>query len=544
LEVGRVRPILIVLLCGAGLLLVIACVNVTSLVLVRAESRKREMAVRTALGGSRARLAGQFVTEAVVLVAAATVLGLVSARSLIRLLIGLIGADQLAGMPFLDGLGLNFRVLVFAGAVALAAAVLFSVAPVSRSFAPDLREGLAEGGRGAAGTTWRRLGANLVVVELAIAVVLLVGAGLLGKSFYRLLRVDMGMQPEHLATLRIAEPHEIRDDNAKVVALAREVTSTLGRLPGVEAAAISSMLPVRGGNTMWIRVIGRPFQGEHNEVGYRQVSPGYFTTLRAKLVRGRYFTEADDASKPPVVIIDRALAEKYFPGEDAVGKQIAYSDASAKPMEIVGIVDDIKEGPLDETTWPTLYVAFNQYPDDYFSLAVRTSKGEQALLPTLVTTIHHIDPGISTYDPRTMGDRINGTPAAYLRRCSAWLVGGFAALALLLGAAGLYGVIAYSVSRRTREIGVRMALGAQPGRVYRLILQEAGWLIAAGISIGLLASMATATLLRGLLFGVHAADPETMVGVGAVLAVAALLASYIPARRAASIDPVDALRAE
>ena len=541
---GRVRPILIVLLCGAGLLLVIACVNVTSLVLVRAESRKREMAVRTALGGSRARLAGQFVTEAVVLVAAATVLGLVSARSLIRLLIGLIGADQLAGMPFLDGLGLNFRVLVFAGAVALAAAVLFSVAPVSRSFAPDLREGLAEGGRGAAGTTWRRLGANLVVVELAIAVVLLVGAGLLGKSFYRLLRVDMGMQPEHLATLRIAEPHEIRDDNAKVVALAREVTSTLGRLPGVEAAAISSMLPVRGGNTMWIRVIGRPFQGEHNEVGYRQVSPGYFTTLRAKLVRGRYFTEADDASKPPVVIIDRALAEKYFPGEDAVGKQIAYSDASAKPMEIVGIVDDIKEGPLDETTWPTLYVAFNQYPDDYFSLAVRTSKGEQALLPTLVTTIHHIDPGISTYDPRTMGDRINGTPAAYLRRCSAWLVGGFAALALLLGAAGLYGVIAYSVSRRTREIGVRMALGAQPGRVYRLILQEAGWLIAAGISIGLLASMATATLLRGLLFGVHAADPETMVGVGAVLAVAALLASYIPARRAASIDPVDALRAE
>jgi predicted permease len=544
LEVGRVRPILIVLLCGAGLLLVIACVNVTSLVLVRAESRKREMAVRTALGGSRARLAGQFVTEAVVLVAAATVLGLVSARSLIRLLIGLIGADQLAGMPFLDGLGLNFRVLVFAGAVALAAAVLFSVAPVSRSFAPDLREGLAEGGRGAAGTTWRRLGANLVVVELAIAVVLLVGAGLLGKSFYRLLRVDMGMQPEHLATLRIAEPHEIRDDNAKVVALAREVTSTLGRLPGVEAAAISSMLPVRGGNTMWIRVIGRPFHGEHNEVGYRQVSPGYFTTLRAKLVRGRYFTEADDASKPPVVIIDRALAEKYFPGEDAVGKQIAYSDASAKPMEIVGIVDDIKEGPLDETTWPTLYVAFNQDPDDYFSLAVRTSKGEQALLPTLVTTIHHIDPGISTYDPRTMGDRINGTPAAYLRRCSAWLVGGFAALALLLGAAGLYGVIAYSASRRTREIGVRMALGAQPGRVYRLILQEAGWLIAAGISIGLLASMATATLLRGLLFGVHAADPETMVGVGAVLAVAALLASYIPARRAASIDPVDALRAE
>jgi predicted permease len=544
LEVGRIRPILIVLLSGAGLLLLIACVNVSSLMLVRAESRKREIAVRSALGGSRARLVSQFVTEAVVVVASATVLGVTSAHWLIGILIGLIGADQLAGMPFLQGLGLNFHVLVFAAAVALAAAVLFSFAPASRSFSPDLREGLAEGGRGSAGTTWRRLGANLVVAELAIAVVLLVGAGLLGKSFYRLLHVDMGMRPDHLATLQIAEPQAIRADNTKVVAMAHEVTNTVARLPGVESVAISSMLPVRGGNTMWIRVIGRPFHGEHNEVGYRQVSAGYFTTLRAKLLRGRYFTEADDASKPPVVIIDHALAEKYFPGEDAVGKQIAYTPASAKPMEIVGIVEDIKEGPLDETTWPTLYVAFTQDPDDHFSLAVRTSKGEQALLPTLAATIHRIDPGIATYDPRTMRDRIDNTPAAYLRRCSAWLVGGFALLALLLGAAGLYGVIAYSVSRRTREIGVRMALGAQPATVYRLILREAGWLIAAGLAIGLVASVAAATLLRGLLFGVRSADPETLAAVAAGLGAAALLASYIPARRAASIDPVDALRAE
>jgi predicted permease len=544
LEVGRIRPILIVLLSGAGLLLMIACVNVTSLVLVRAESRKREMAVRTALGGSRARLAGQFITEGAVLVAAAATLGLISAHWLMRLLIGLIGADQLAGMPFLNGLGLNFHVLVFAGAVALAVAALFSLAPASRSFSPDLRAGLADGGRGSAGTAWRRLGANLVVVELAIAVVLLVGAGLLGKSFYRLLHVDMGMQPDHLATLRIAEPHEIADDNAKVVALAHDITNAIARLPGVESAATSSMLPVTGGNTMWIRVIGRPFHGEHNEVGYRQVSSRYFTTLRAQLLRGRYFTESDDASKPPVVIIDRALAEKYFPGQDPLGKQIAYSSPSAKPMQIVGIVEDIKEGPLDETTWPTLYVAFNQDPDDYFSLVVRTSKGEQTLLPTLAAAIHRIDPGISTYDLGTMVGRINGTPAAYLRRCSAWLVGGFALMALLLGAAGLYGVIAYSVSRRTREIGVRMALGAQPAAVHRLILKEASLLIAAGISVGLVASVAAAALLRGLLFGVRAADPQTLAAVAAVLAVAALLASYIPARRAASIDPVDALRAE
>ena len=198
-------------------------------------------------------------------------------------------------------------------------------------------------------------------------------------------------------------------------------------MPGVESVGISSMLPVIGGNTMWIRVMGHPFHGEHNEVGYRQVSSAYFTTLRAKLLRGRYFTEADDASKPPVVIIDRALAEKYFPGEDPVGKQIAYSGADSPPMQVVGIVEDIKEGALDETTWPTLYVAYNQDPDDHFSLVVRTSKGERALLPTLAAAIHRIDPGIATFDPRTMSDRIDNTPAAYLRRCSAWLVGGFAA---------------------------------------------------------------------------------------------------------------------
>jgi predicted permease len=433
---------------------------------------------------------------------------------------------------------------VFAAAVAVGAVALFSVTPTWRSFLPDLREGLAEGSRGSAGTTWRRFGANLVVLELATAVILLVGAGLLGKSFYRLLHVDMGMQPEHLATLRVAEPDSIRDNNAKVVALAHEIMNRTANLPGVESVAISSLLPVRGGNTMWIRVLGHPFHGEHNEVGYRQVSSGYFTTLRAKLLHGRYFTEADDASKPPVVIIDRALAEKYFPGEDPVGKQMAYAGATSPPMQVVGIVEDIKEGPLDETTWPTMYVAYSQDPDDHFSLVVRTSKGEHALLPTLATTIRRIDPSIATFDPRTMRDRIDNTQAAYLRRCSAWLAGGFALLALLLGAAGLYGVIAYSVSRRTREIGVRMALGAQPRAVYRLILKEAGWLIAAGIAIGLACSLAAATLLRGLLFGVRAADPGTLAEVAAVLGVAALLASYIPARRAASVNPVEALRAE
>jgi predicted permease len=544
LEVGRLRPILIVLLSGAGLLLLIACVNVTSLVLVRAESRKREMAVRTALGGSRARLVSQFVTEAVVLVGAAAALGLISARWLIQVLLSLIGANQIAAMPFLIGLGLSPGVLAFAALAALAAAAILSVVPAWRSFLPDLRDSLAGGSRGSSGFAWRRFGSHLVVLELAAAVILLTGAGLLGQSFYRLLHVDIGMRADHLATLRVAAPESIRDNNAKVAALAREVLSRVESLPGVESAATSSLLPVAGGNTMWIRVVGHPFHGEHNEVGYRQVSSGYFTALRAKLLRGRYFTEADDATKPAVVIIDRALAEKYFPGEDPVGKQIAYSGADSPPMQVVGIVQDIKEGALDETTWPTLYVANNQDPDDHFSLVVRTSRSAQALLPTLAAAIHRIDPGIATFDPATMSERIDNTPAAYMRRASAWLVGGFATLALLLGAAGLYGVIAYSVSRRTREIGVRMALGAQPQAVYRLILQEAARLIAAGMAIGLICAVAAASLLRDLLFGVRPADPAVMAAVAAVLGIAAFLASYIPARRAASVNPVDALRAE
>jgi len=545
LDVGRLRPILIVLLCGAGLLLLIACVNVTSLLLVRAESRKREMAVRSALGGSRARLAAQFVTEAAVLVTASGALGLIAARGLIRILVSLIGAPQLAAMPYLNGLDLNPRVVLFAAAVAVVTLALFSLAPVSRSFFPDIRAGLMEGGRGAAGTVWRRFGANLVVLELATAVVLLVGAGLLGESFYRVLHVDMGMQPEHLATIRVAEPDAVHNDNKKIVALAHDVLRQTAALPGVASVALTSTLPVAGGNTMWIRVLGHPYHGEHNEVGYREVSPAYFTTLRAKLLRGRYFTDADDATKPPVIIIDRAFAEKYFPGEDPIGKQMIYAGASMDhPMTVVGIVDNIKEGPLDQSTWPTMYVVFDQDPDDRFTLVVRAARDEQALLPALAASIHRFDAGMATFDPATMAERINNTPAAYLRRGSAWLVGGFAFFALLLGAAGLYGVIAYSVGRRTREIGVRMALGARPSSVYLLILREAVLLIAAGLASGLVCAAGAARLLHGLLFGVTASDPAVLAAVAVVLGIAALLASFIPARRAASVNPVDALRAE
>jgi macrolide transport system ATP-binding/permease protein len=544
--VGNIRPILLVLLGGAGLLLLIACVNVASLLLVRAESRRREISVRTALGASRVRLIRQFVTEGLVLVAAGSLLGLASASWTMQLLTRLIPAGMLSGMPFLQGLGLNLRVSLFGCGIALLAAVLFSVTPALRLSFAEMREGLGEGSRGSAGNTWRRLGSKLVVVELATAMVLLVGAGLLGQSLYRLLHVDLQFQPDHLATLMVGAPDSPYAKDPQAVALGRRMTGCILSLPGVTSAGTSSVFPVSfNGNTDWIRFVGRPYNGQHNEVNEREVSAGYFATLGAKMLRGRYFSDAEDDSKPKVVIINQALAKKYFPGEDPIGKVIGDTELTPKSLkQIIGIVDDIREGSLDAEIWPAEYLPFNQNPSTYMSLVVRTSQSEQSTLPALAATIHNIDPNIVTFDVRSMRDRIDNSTSAYMHRSSAWLVAGFATLALLLGVVGLYGVIAYSVSQRTREIGVRMALGAEPASVYGLILREAGWLTCAGICVGIICSLAATTLMRKLLFGIQSWDVPTLISVAAVLGVSALIASFIPARRAASVNPVDALRAE
>ena len=544
--VGDVRPILLVLMAGAALLLVIACVNVSSLLLVRSESRRREIAVRGALGASQARLLRQFVTEGLVLVVAAACLGVGFAELLIHTLLGFITKDVMTYTPYLNQLGLNLHSLLFAGGLSLLSLALFSLAPGLRfAMRSHLREDLAEGGRTAASSLWRKFASNLVIVELAMAVVLLAAAGLLGKSLYRLLHVDVGFRPDHLATAQVALPAEYAKDEQRV-AITRQVISRLAGLPGVKSVGVTTRVPVSSnGNTSWIRIAGRPYNGEHNEVNEREVSADFLKTLQASLLSGRYFSDAEDLSKPKVVIINRALAKQYFPDEDPIGKQIGDTELSPKSLEeIIGVVDDVKEGSLDEKTWPAVYEPYNQNPDDYFTVFVRTDQSEPSLLPTVVAAIHQVNSGIAVFDEASMNERIYNSPSAYLHRTSAWLIGGFAALALLLGAVGLYGVIAYSVSQRTREIGVRMALGAQRSAVYQLIMSEAGWLTGIGILAGLICAVAAGLLMRKLLFAVPAWDASTLVAVSGVLAICALAATYVPARRAASVNPVDALRAE
>ena len=434
----------------------------------------------------------------------------------------------------------------FAAAVALLAALLLAATPALRLSFQKVRDGLADGDRGAAGRLWRRLGANMVVVELAIAVVLLAGAGLLGQSLYRLLHVPLGFDPDHLATVRVMAPGTIYQSDEQIARLYREIVRRVSSLPGVESAGMTSMLPAECDcDSDRIHFPPKPDHGEHNEVDERHVSPEYLPTLKATLVRGRFFTEADDASRPGVAVINQALARKYFPGEDPIGQRIA-DDEGGRPSvwEIVGVVDDVREGPLDVDTSPTEYFPINQTRDHYFSLAVRTRQDAGALLPVLVSTLHQIDPNLGVSDEATMNDKIDGTQAALLHRFSAWLVGGFAPMALVLGVVGLYGVIAYSVSQRTREIGVRMALGAQRSSVYTLVMRQAGWLTVAGLAIGLVCSVGASLLIRNLLFGVQAWDAMTLSCVAVLLGLAAMAASILPARRAASVNPVEALRAE
>ncbi len=544
---GGIRPTLIALLSGAGLLSLIGFVNVSSLLLVRSEGRRREMALRSTMGASRARLVCQFAVEGFSLAGFGCGIGLLLTGFLIRILSGQIPHDVLDNMPYLQGLHLNTHLLLFAGTLSILGGTLFSAGPAFQLLLSGVPEALKEGGRAVAGRSWRKTGSVLVVVELAVTVVLLVSAGLLAKSFYRLLHEDVGMAADHLAVMHVAG---LGSETAVVnLGLERQIMSRMSALPGVISVGISQQLALSSGENFALsfghfRVSGRSYPGQGDEASTRIVSVGYFETLRARLLRGRYFTEADDASQRPVAIINRTMAKQIFPGEDPLRKHLIDEYDKDHPVEIIGVVDDIKDGPLDMKPTPAVYEPFNQNPVSNFYVTLRTSQFEQSLFHSMADVVHQLAPRLIADGQDSMVDRISSSQSAYLHRSAAWIVAGFAGMALLLGVIGLYGVISYSVGQRTREIGVRMALGAQRVSVYRLILVEAGWLVISGIAGGLLCSFAATRLLRSMLFRVSPWDGGTMFFVACVLAGSALLASYLPAHCAASIDPVEALRAE
>jgi predicted permease len=540
---GNIRPILLVLLAGACLLLLIAAVNIASLLLVRTESRMRELAIRSGLGASAGRITAQFIAEGLVLVAMGSVLGLACACWAMQILTHLLPADMLLSMPFLNDLGLSPRVLAFAGTIAFLAAVLFSFTPMLSFSLSQIRQRMSEGSRGSSGTSWRRLGSKLVVVELATAVVLLAGAGLLGQSLYRLLTVKLGLQPDHLVMINMAAPNANYSKDPQAIALERKVLAGIAALPGVKSVGIATKPPVTyQGNTTWFKIVGRPWHGEHNDTPCISVSLDYFRTIGATLLRGRDFNEADDLNKPLVAVVNQSFARQFFPNENPLGKRLTPLSDPVVPTEIVGVVEDIKEGPPESQTRPTLYYPFPQNTDTNFTVLARTAGAESSVIPAMAAVIHGIDSGIVTMPGRTMTEQISR--ATYLRRSLALLAGGFAALALLLGVIGLYGVISYSVGQRTREIGVRMALGAERVSVYRLILKDAGGLIGLGLVMGVLGSISAAHLMESQLFEVSSWDVPTLGAVALVLSLSALLASFIPARRAASVNPLEALRAE
>jgi len=549
---GGIGPVLMMLLGGSLLLLVIACTNLTSLLLARTDSRAREIAVRGALGASFRRLVLQFATEAGVLATAAALLGVFLAVLGMRFLAGLLTTDMISRMPYFQGVGFNSRLALFAIAVTVAVAGVFTLTPLTRIPASGRLSGLEEDGRGIAGTAWRRLGAPLVVAQLAVAVVLLVGAGLLGRSLYRLINVDVGFTLQQLAavsvspgSVRVSGAGDTLETRARLgVAAARQIADRLSIVPGVESVGYADLLPLSPGlapsSLFWVtgRAEERQLQASWP---VRRVSATYFSTLQARLVRGRYFSQDEVSAGRLVMVLNESGARRYFPEQDPIGQAISFGGPTSPKREIVGIVSDIKDGPPETPSHPSAYVPFDQ---PAFAFAIRLSPSTPMPSAAIRSAIGEILPNALIGELTTMTDRANRLPSTSLHRSTAWLVGGFAAVACVLSVVGLYGVVAYSVGRRTREIGVRIALGAERRAVSRMVLREASRLAGSGIILGTLCAVISARLIRDLLFDVPAWDPLTLAGAGAILFVSALLASYVPARRAASVDPVDALRGE
>jgi len=538
-----VRAPLVALLVAVGFVLLIACTNIANLLLARASGRAREMGIRAALGAGRGRLVRQVLTESVLLAAAGGALGLLLAKWGTELLIAL----SPPGTPRLSDIALHPEVLGVSMAITLLSGLGFGIVLAWQAARISLSDALKEGTQSVTGGLRRnRLRSVLVVAEVALSLVLLVAAGLLLRSFGRLLEVRPGFNPENLVTMRISFTGEAYRTPGRSVQMMDELLPRLAALPGVEAVATSNDLPLEGSDTTGTPTIeGRPPVPPGQEVlaGQHSVSAGYFEALGIPLLRGRTFTARDVENSPPVAVINEAMARRFWPDEDPIGQRFRlFGGQGGAAREIIGVVGNVKHNGLHAPDSLEAYAPFAQDPWGYVVIALRTKSAPEAQAGAVRREVARLDAGMPVHSVRTMDEVASGTLAQ--RRFTLFLTGLFAALALLLAAVGLYGVMSYLVAQRTREVGIRMALGAQPGDVVRLMLGQGLLLALAGVGLGVAGALAISRMLAGMLFGISATDWLTFAAVALTLTCVALAATYVPARRAARVDPLVALRYE
>jgi putative ABC transport system permease protein len=540
---GPIRPALWVLLGAVGFLLLIACANVANLLLARASARQKEIAIRTALGAGRWRVVRQLLTESLLLAAAGGGLGLLLAWWGVDVLVALSPRDLLD----IGGVSLNLPVLAFTLAVSLLTGVVFGLVPAFEASRLDAGESLKEGARGTTGgRRGRRLRGAFVVAQVALSLVLLVGAGLMVKSFARLRSVNPGFNSDGLLTMRVQLPANKYGEDEQVIAFHRRAVERVSALPGVTAAGAVNFLPFAGpGAATGFTVVGRPapLPGEGPVTEVRVTDENYFRTMGIPVLGGRTYSAQEATAERHVAVVSESLARKYFPGEDPVGQRIVVDmKEKPEPTEIVGVVGDVKRQSLDEEPRPTVYWPPPELTYSTMTLVVRAGGDPAGLAAAARREIQSIDPEQPVADVRTMRQLL--AESVGRARFSAWLLGLFAVVALVLAGVGLYGVMSYAVAQRTHEIGLRVALGAQGRDILRLVIGHGMLLAAVGLAVGLAGALALTRLMRGLLFEVSATDPATYVALTAFLLLVALAACLVPARRATKVDPMVALRYE